>query len=363
MYMKKIYTLVFALAISSQVVFAGNPDRSGGAGGTQLLLNPYARSAGTFGANTASIRGAEAMHFNLGGLAYTTGTEIMANRVIYLQGTDVFLNNFSLSQHLGNGNVFGLSFTQMQLGDIPIRTNAQPDGDIGTFTPQIINIGFAYAKQFSNSITGGALVRIVNEGIADASATGIGFDFGVQYQTALNPKNKLKKEDFRLGIGVRNIGPDMNYGGSGLSFRSINPATGADRRASLMAEKFNIPALVHIGLSYDMRLDKDPNTYFHRLTAMGNFNYNAFSSNVVSLGGEYAFKETFMLRAGYGWQENLTNDDFRTQYWGTTAGLTIQLPISDNGTKLALDYAYAPTRVFSGIHNLSLRLLIGSKKS
>ena len=70
-----------------------------------------------------------------------------------------------------------------------------------------------------------------------------------------------------------------------------------------------------------------------------------------------------MLRAGYGWQENITSDDFRTQYWGTTAGLTIQLPISENGTRLALDYAYAPTRVFSGIHNLSLRLLIGSKKS
>jgi hypothetical protein len=360
---KYIQLALFTSALFMGGAQAGNPSRSGGAGGTQMLLNPFGRSAGMMGANTASLRGVESMHFNVGGLAYVESTELMLNRVVYLQGTDVFMNNLSFAQNLGSGNVIGISFTNMQLGDILIRTESQPDGNLGTFTPQILNIGFAYAKQFSNSITAGAVVRLVSEGIADVSTTGVGFDFGVQYQTALNSKNKIKKEDFRFGIGVRNIGPDMNYAGSGLSFRAINPQTSADRRAYLGAEKFNLPALVHIGVGYDIRLDKNPDTYFHRLTPSGNFNYNAFSANMISVGGEYAFKETFMIRGGYGYQEDIVNDNFRTMYYGYSGGLSVNLPVSDNGTKLGIDYSYAPTRVFNGVHNISLRLTLGSKKS
>ncbi len=358
-----LQVLTLAVTLSAMSVKAGNPDRAGGAGGTQMILNPYGRSAGMMGANTASARGIEAMHFNIGGLAYTERTEIMASRVIYLQGADVFFNNLSVAQSFGNGNVLGLSFTAMEFGDILIRTESQPDGTLGTFSPQVLNVGLGYSKKFSNSISGGLLIRYVYEGMTNVSATGIGLDAGVQYQTSLNPKKKIKKEDFRFGIGVRNIGPNMVYGGSGLTFRSVNPATGADRRAAIGSEQFNLPALVNIGASYDIRLDKNPDTYFHRLTPSGNFNYNAFSSNVVALGAEYAFKETFMVRAGYGWQEDINTEDFRTQSYGFSAGSTVQLPISKSGTSLGIDYAYQPTRVFSGIHNLSIRFLLGNKKS
>ena len=364
--MKKniLWAMVLGGLILSDYAFAGNPDRSGGAGGTQLLLNPYARSAGMMGANSASVRGAEAMHFNVGGLAYAENVEIMASRVIYLQGTDIYLNNLSLSLPLGeSGNVLGISFSAMQFGDIPIVTESQPDGTLGTYSPQVLNIGAAYSKKFSNSITGGILLRVISEGITNVSATGVGIDAGVQYQTALNPKNKIKKEDFRFGIGVRNIGPNMKYGGTGLSFRSINSTTGADRRALMSSETFDLPALVNIGVSYDMRLDKNDDTYYHRLTPSGNFNYNAFSSNVVNLGVEYSFKETFMVRGGYGWQENINNSDYRTQYYGFAGGCTLQLPITSTGTTLAIDYAYAPTRVFNGVHNITLRMTLGNKKS
>ncbi len=363
---KKILQLILVplLLITQQSVHAGNPDRAGGAGCTQLLINPYGRSAGLMGSNTAYLRGAEAMQFNVAGLAFAENVELMTSRVVYLQGTDIYMNNGSVALPIGQGtgNVFGISFSSMQFGNIPITTEAQPDGTLGTYTPQVLNIGFAYAKKFSNSITAGVLVRYITEGLTNVSAQGIGLDVGVQYQTALNPKDKIKKEDFRFGIGVRNLGADMTYGGSGLSFRSVNPTTGADRRALYAADKFNLPALVNIGASYDIRLDVNPDTYYHRLTPSGNFNYMAFASNLISVGVEYAFKETFMVRGGYGWQDNITNVDFRTQYYGPSGGCTIQLPITATGTQLGLDYAYAPTRVFNGIHNITLRLVLGNKK-
>ncbi|MEX1132453.1 MAG: hypothetical protein WEC15_04440, partial [Flavobacteriales bacterium] len=53
---------------------AGNPDRAGSAGATQLLINPWARSSGWALANTSSVRGVEAMYGNIADLAYVNKT-------------------------------------------------------------------------------------------------------------------------------------------------------------------------------------------------------------------------------------------------------------------------------------------------
>jgi hypothetical protein len=357
----------------SQTTLAGNPDRAGGAGATQLLINPYARSAGMIGANSAYLKGCEAMHFNVGGLAFGSTYEGMLSTVSYLQGTGIRLSNASLAIPVGEAgeNVIGLSFTGMSFGDIPITTETQPNGTLGTYTPSIINLGLAYSRRFSNSISAGILIRYVSEGLSNVSASGLCFDGGVQYQTALNPKDKIKKEDFRFGMSVRNLGSDLSYSGSGLSFKATIPTSGATRTTYMGAETFNLPALVNIGVAYDIRLDnKKSDTYNHRLTTAGNFNYNAFSQNFVSAGGEYAFKELFMIRGALVHQGTssattsvMSIEGDNTNYLSYALGCTLQMPITANGLNMGIDYAYNPTRVFSGIHNLTLRISIGYKKS
>lgn len=367
----KINKIVIAIAASitfSGTVLGGNPDRAGGAGGTQLLINPFGRSAGSMGSNTAYLRGAEAMQFNVGGLGFTPTMEIMASTVVYLQGTGINLSNASLAVPMGETgeNVLGISVSAMQFGDINITSQSQPDGTLGTYTPQFLNLGFAYARKFSNSIAAGILVRYVTEGLSNVTASGLCFDMGVQYQTALNPKNKIKKEDFRFGMSVRNLGSDLNYTGSGLSLKTNIPTTGggsATRTTYFAGENFNLPALVNIGVAYDIRLDKNENTYYHRLTPSGNFNYNAFAANMAIMGIEYSFKEMFMVRGGYGYQGTNTGAEFNTQYYGYSGGFSVQMPITKDGMNLGIDYAYAPTRVFNGIHNVTLRITLGSKKN
>ena len=373
--MKKIIFKVgmFSLMLISSGAFAGNPDRAGGSGATQLTINPYGRSSGIGGANTASVRGIESFNLNIAGLAYTEKTEVCFSRMGYLVGAGVNINNLGIAQKLGEdgeGGVIGLGVTSWDFGSIPITTYENPDGTLPTFTPQVLNIGASYAQKFSNSITGGFLVRIISEGVHDVKARGLAFDFGVQYQTALNPrKNKIKKEDFRLGISMRNIGPDMRYTGDGLSFKAINSTTGAERKAYFSGDKFNLPTLVNIGLGYDMRLDQNPDTYFSRLTASFNFNYNAFQSNIYGLGMEYAFKEMFMIRAAYNISgdkqlltKNQTNPLYLSPVYGFWSGVTLQVPISKTGTSFALDYSYAPTRIFNGMHTVGIRLTIGGGK-
>jgi hypothetical protein len=365
--MKKYFLQIISGLIVFSSANAGNPDRAGGAGATQLLVNPYSRSAGFGGVNTASVRGVEAFQFNIAGLAYTENTELVFARVNYLQGTGVNINTLSFSQAIGTGgNVIGLSVSKWDFGNIPVTTESQPDGTLGTFQPQVMNIGLAYAKKFSNSITGGIVIRYISEGLTNLTSQGVGIDAGVQYQTALNPKNKIKKEDFRFGIGVRNIGPDMSYAGTGLSFKTIvNQSSGAQRTTYMGSQAFNLPALVNIGVAYDIRLDpKGSDTYNQRLSPTGNFMYMAFASNLVGLGVEYAYKETFMVRTAYNWQQNITSPDaFQSQYYGFSGGFTLQVPVSKSGTLVGIDYGYSPTRVFNGIHSVGIRLILGNKKS
>jgi hypothetical protein len=66
---------------------AGNSDRAGQAGATELLINPWARSSGFAGANTASVRGLEAQYLNVAGLAFTRKTEVLFANTQWLVGS------------------------------------------------------------------------------------------------------------------------------------------------------------------------------------------------------------------------------------------------------------------------------------
>ncbi len=362
--MKKYLKIVCMIcAFAFQYAHAGNPDRAGGAGGTQLMFNPYARSFGYGGVNTSSVKGLDAFYLNIAGLAHSENTEVTFSRQSFLVGTGVYLNNIGIAQKLGdNGGVFGIGLMSCDFGSIAQVTYDAPNQTLPNYNIQMLNFGLSYAKKFSNSIAAGILLRVLNEGVSNASATGACFDGGVQYQTSLNKTKKIKKEDFKFGISVRNLGPNMSFSGNGLSFRSTNQSTGANRNATIPAETFNLPALVHIGASYDMRLDANPDTYFHRLTGSYNFNYNAFQSNVIGSALEYAYKESFMLRAAYNHIDNNFSSTSNLQpMYGIYAGCTLQMPITKDGTTLAIDYGYAPTRFFSGIQTIGVRLALGGK--
>ena len=130
---------------------AGNPDRAGQAGATELLINPWARSSGFASANTASVRGLEAQYLNVAGMAFTTKTEVLFSNTQWLVGSGVMINSFGLSQKIGEAGVIGLAIMNMNFGDIDITTSDLPEGGIGTFSPNYLNIGVSYAKNFSNS--------------------------------------------------------------------------------------------------------------------------------------------------------------------------------------------------------------------
>jgi hypothetical protein len=353
--------LTFALISASVITsLAGNPDRIGQAGATQLMINPWAKTSALGWAGVSSVRGLEATFLNIGGLAYSRNTELNFSNTNWLVGSDISINSFGFSKSLGGEGVLALTVMTTDLGEIEVTTVEQPEGGLGTINPRLTNIGLAYAKRFTSSISGGVLVRIHSESIPNASTNGIAIDAGIQYTETSNKSDKLKKDDIKFGISMKNVGPDASYNGDGLTFRAINPNTELEQSYVMRTASFGLPTLINIGASYDFRMDKTTATYNHRMTTMLNFTSNSYTRNQFTGGLEYAYKELFMLRVAYAYEKFITNPDERTTaYNGLTAGFSIDLPMSkSNDNVFGLDYSYRHSNPFSGTHAIGVRVLI-----
>lgn len=74
---KKLWAAFAVMFAALQFTYAGNGDRAGSAGSTDLLINPWARSSGWANANTAFCRGLEAQFMNVAGMAFTKKIELI----------------------------------------------------------------------------------------------------------------------------------------------------------------------------------------------------------------------------------------------------------------------------------------------
>lgn len=352
-------TLLLGILTLGVSAFAGNPDRIGQSGANQLVMNPWAKSSGWGWAGVSSVNGLEATYMNLGGLAYLDKTQIVFSNTNWLVGSGIGINSFGIAQTIGSEGVLGLSVMTTSLGEIDITTVDQPEGGLGSVNPRLTNLGIAYAKRFTYSISGGVLVRIHSESIPNAGSQGVAIDAGIRYTETSDKSDKLKKDDIKFGISLKNVGPDVQFAGDGLGFKVLNPTNDQEQTLAFRSQRYGLPTLINIGGSYDFRLDRTKESYFHRLTTALTFTSNAFSRNQLTAGLEYCFKNLFTLRGGYAFEEDGFDLETRTTaYTGLAGGFSLDLPLSkdkDNGT-FAIDYSYRTSNPFSGSHSIGVRL-------
>jgi len=353
--MKNFYRYLAALAILTAILFnttgvqAGNKDRSGQAGAPELLINPWAGSAGWGGVNTANVRGVESMFANIAGLAFVNKLDLGFSQTSWLKGSGVGISNFGLGVRAGETGVIGLSVFSMNFGELNVTTTDKPDGTGATFKPSLLNFALSYAKTFSNSIYAGMTIRIISESIPDASAQGICIDAGVMYVTG-------ERDQAKFGIALRNLGPTMKFTGDGFSIKAFFQGDEYSMSVFQRSESFELPTQLRIGASYDFLIGE-----ISRLTAAGNFTSNSFSKDQFGLGLEYGLKEILMLRAAYTYENGITDDvqdpDRTNAYKGLSLGASVEVPLSKkNDLKLAVDYAYQTTDNFQNTQVFGIRL-------
>ncbi|MCK4568784.1 MAG: PorV/PorQ family protein [Bacteroidales bacterium] len=351
--MKSFYKYLITLVIIGMLIipesslYAGNKDRSGQAGATELLINPWARSSGWGNVSTANINGLEAMFINVAGLAFTNKSELVFSHTTYLKGSDINMFAFGFSQRIGDAGVIGLNVVSMNFGEIEVTTPDSPDGGRGTYKPNLMNISVAYAKAFSNSIYGGITIKIISESIADVSAQGIAIDAGIQYVTG-------EMDQIKFGIALKNIGPRMRFSGDGLLRTTFLPEQENAFSMSMPSESFELPTALDIGASYDFYIGD-----WNRITLAFNFRSNSFGKDQFTGGIEYALKTYLMLRFGYTYEEGITKKADRTNvFTGPSAGVTVSIPTNkEKGSSIDIDYSYRATDPFSGTHSIGARVV------
>lgn len=324
---------------------AGNEDRVGSSGASHLLVNPWARSSAIGDAGIASTNGIEATYINIAGLAFADKTQIKFNYTNWMgSNAGISFNSAGFSQRISESDVIAVSVQSMNFGDIPITTVANPEGEIGFFSPRasIFNIG--YARAFSASIYGGINFKVISENISNLKATGMAMDAGIRYVTG-------EKDHIKFGITLKNVGPVMRYKGDGLAQQATYLSTEYVASLEERSGAFEMPSLLGIGGSYDFIFD-DKN----KLTMALGFTANSFSNDQYRIGFDYgmvAEKLAFNLRAGFVYEKNLFSAENRSNALvGPTAGFSVDALVGKNKSALGIEYTTRFAGVFGIIHTI-----------
>ena len=267
---KMVLLCAFSLVSISLIAQQGGDGRTGEAGASQLLINPWGQSSGMAGANTASAKGVESMFLNVAGLSRTESTELTFAQSTF---SECLISGFGFSQKLGEG-VLGFSVFSIDFGDIDRTTYDNPDGTLGTYSAQFANLALSYSYQFSYNMSAGITTRMISQNAAEVAANSLCVDAGVHYQTGRNNQAKF-------GITLKNWGPRVSFGGDGDDVTGIPSGRENEMTLEYRSAPFEIPTLINIGGSYDFFIYTGDGSEMFRLTVSETFVSNSFSKEVV----------------------------------------------------------------------------------
>lgn len=325
--MKNLYKYIIMLAVIIVIQTAGNKSEAGprtklGTMAAPELLIPLG-SVGTSlqGSHLASVTGIEAMYWNPAGLSQLespTG-EVMFSHMNYI--ADINMQYVAGVVKLGDIGFVGASIRSLTFGDpIEITSEQNPEGTGATYSPTYIVGNLSFARAMTDKIHLGTNVKLINETIADVSATGLAFDFGIQYVAGAS--------GLRFGIALKNLGPKMQFTGPGLDRTFVENGITVVRRVTL--QEFELPTNLEIGLSYTANFGRVNN-----LVVSSTFQNSTFSSDEYKLGLEYNYNNNFFLRgSGVYYPQKNENEAL----FGPSFGAGLKYPFGN--FILGFDYAY-----------------------
>lgn len=338
------------MLLSYQSVWAGNDNRRGVAGATELLVNPWARSTGWGSVSVANVRGIDAFYSNIAGLSFIPKMEVAySNTMLYGGKTGLNsggnINAFGLGVRVSDNGVLGLSLMSVGFGDIDVTTVGSPEAINGTFSPTLMNINVAYAHSFTLSIHGGVNLKVISESTDNVSGSAFAVDAGIQYVTGAN-------DELKFGISLKNWGPSFSFEGTGMSFMFVNDALN-DMTSEYRSAEMELPTCLNIGASYDFLFE----TWKQKLVLAASFTSNAFLKDNITFGMEYGLLDMFNLRCGYVYQTGVFNaQTATTAFQGLCAGASVNIPLHkkdvDSESAISIDYSYRQNINFNGTHSV-----------
>jgi hypothetical protein len=317
--------------------------RVGATAAPELLIPVGARDMALGGSSISTTRGVEAMYWNVAGLGKMEGgAEAMFSSMSYIADINVVYG--AVGGRFGSFGNIGFTIKSLSFGDIPLTTQDDPENTAGRFyTPTFVTISGSYARALTDAITIGFGIKLISEKIDRVSSSGFAFDFGVQYDGVVGVKG------LNLGLAVKNIGPQMQFGGPGL-YRKASDVFG-DRPQQyylVQAASFELPALVDIGLSYNYKLDENFNALVSGSFTNDNLYFDSYNGG-LELG--YSIEGLRLFgRGGY----SAVPQNSENNIYGATFGAGIEYNLG--GANIVLDYGYRTVKYFNANQVFSVKL-------
>ncbi|HTY58593.1 MAG TPA: PorV/PorQ family protein [Bacteroidota bacterium] len=340
-YIRTLSAALLLVAVASSIASAGAGNRVGTSGASELLIPVGTRDIGMGGSTAATSSGIDALFWNPAAVAnMNNSVGLYVSHMNYI--ADIGVDYGAVAANFEGLGVISLSIKSLAVGSIPVTTTANPDGTGQTFSPQFFTAGLTYSRRLSDRIAVGITGNLITERLGEVSASGFGFNIGVQYN------NLASIEGLSIGVVVKNIGPQMTFTGAGL----LNQAsvTGQNRPPqfySIEAASFELPSSIEFGLGYKKTFTGDNSV----LLSTG-FQSNNFSDDEYKLGLEYAYQDLFFVRGGYDLAQKESTD--LAYIFGPTFGAGVHTSLGS--TDITFDYAYRSVKVFSANHVFSVKL-------
>lgn len=317
----KLIIILILLFVAVNENYSGPRTKLGTMAAPELLIPLGSIGTSLQGSNLASTTGVDAMFWNPAGLSqinYNSG-DIMFSHMNYF--ADLKMEYLAGAVKLGSLGVLGASIRSLDFGDpIEVTTENNPDGTGETYSPTYITANLGFARAMTDRVHFGMNVKLISERIAQVSATGYAFDFGLQYVAG--------KSGIRFGIALKNLGSSMKFDGPGLDRQFSTTGGTTVRRITL--QEFDLPTSLEIGVSYNMAFAKNNN-----VTISSAFQNSGFVSDEYRFGLEYNYRQNVFLRGAFTLYPDKETDE---SLFGPSFGAGVKYPFG--GISLGFDYAY-----------------------
>ncbi len=256
-----------------------------------LGIGMGARATAMGGAFAGQADDISALYWNVAGIVKSDKIRVGFGHTQWLVNTQI--NWAGATIPAGVAGTFGVAVTSLNYGNMEVTTLSNPDGTGETFSASDLSAQLSWAKSLSDRFSVGISLKLVNQNIFRTNSTAFALDVGFLYDTGLLP-NGLK-----LGASVSNFGTQMRLDGEGLTVNfdqtgGRESGVNSNIPARLLTDQYNLPLIYRIGVSYDIVRDDQNRFTFAIDSAIPQDN-----AQTLNVGGEYAWKNIFFLRAGY----------------------------------------------------------------
>ena len=293
------------------------------------------------GASIATTSGIESLHWNPAGLSRSANNvDLMVSTMDYIAGVQV--NYAALGSVFPAVGHLALSIKSLDIGDIPVTTETQPDGTGGTFQPTFLTLGIHYGRNLTDRIGLGTTVNYIVNRIDRAQATGLSFSAGLQYFD-LGGIDGLD-----LGVVVKHIGQRLRYDGSALLNRGqLNSLRRGPSFYRVQSSSADLPSTFELGLAYSYPVQELGELNFSSVFEHQNFSYDQYKTGV-----EYMYNDFLALRGGFNYAADAVDDSY---LFGPSFGLGLNFSAKGK-TSARLDYAYSSVDRFDALNTFTFQV-------